>query len=282
MEIDGHRLHYIDEGAGDPMVMIHGNPTWSFYYRHLIKTFSPMYRTIAPDHIGCGLSDKPGASGYDYTLSRRVSDLDFFLSSLDLSGKITLVVHDWGGMIGMAWAVRNPEKIGRIVVLNTAAFLPPGGKPLPLRLRIIRNMPLFSKAAVQGLNLFARSALIMAPKKALSDEVKKCLVGPYNSWNNRIATYRFVKDIPRTPSDPAYETVSRTDEGLHLLRKIPMLICWGRHDFVFDLDYLEEWRQRFPEANVHLLEEAGHYILEDSPEKVSSILSDFIKISPVN
>lgn len=276
MDIQGHRLHYIDEGSGSPIVMLHGNPTWSFYYRHLIKRFSSEYRTIAPDHIGCGLSDKPPLSKYPYTLDRRILDLDAFLSSLRLEKKITLVVHDWGGMIGMAWAVENPERIERIVVLNTAAFLPPAGKRLPLRLRLIRNLPLFSKPAVLGLNLFARSALFMAARKPLSDDVKKCLAAPYDSWHNRIATYRFVRDIPLHPSDASYNTVLKASERLHRLSHPPMLICWGKHDFVFDLDYFDEWRQRFPEAETHVFEEAGHYILEDAPEKVAALMAAFL------
>jgi len=275
MNIQGHQLHYIDEGSGSPIVMLHGNPTWSFYYRHLIKDFSAEYRTIAPDHIGCGFSDKPALSEYPYTLEHRVSDLDVFLSSLRLQKKITLVVHDWGGMIGMAWAVDHPERIERIVILNTAAFLPPDGKQLPLRLRFVRNVPLLSKPMVLGLNLFARSALYMAVSKPLSKNVKRCLTAPYDSWSSRIATYQFVRDIPLLASDNSYGIVRKTSENLHRLAHLPVLICWGRHDFVFDLDYFDEWRQRFPNAQAHVLEEAGHYILEDAPEKVAMLMDAF-------
>jgi haloalkane dehalogenase len=257
--------------------MLHGNPTWSFYYRTLIKRFSDGYRTIAPDHVGCGLSDKPPFSKYPYTLSRRVSDLDTFINALHLNEKITLVVHDWGGMIGMAWAVDHPERIERIVVLNTAAFPPPKGKPLPLRLRIIRNLPLISKPLVQGLNLFARSAIFMAVETPLPGDVSACLLAPYNSWRNRIATYHFVRDIPLLPSDASYSSVHTTGEKLGLLKHIPILICWGRHDFVFDLDYFEEWRNRFPNAQTHILETAGHYILEDAPEEVAALMADFFE-----
>jgi haloalkane dehalogenase len=275
MDIDGNRLHYIDEGSGSPIVMLHGNPTWSFYYRHLIDRFSSGYRTIAPDHIGCGLSDKPSLSEYPYTLEQRVADIDAFLSTLNLEEKITLVVHDWGGMIGMAWAVDHPERIERIVILNTAAFFPPAGKRLPLRLRIVRNIPLLSKPAVLGLNLFARSALCMAAKKPIPEEVRRCLVAPYGSWHDRIATYRFVRDIPVRPSDASYQTVFKTADRLRSLGHLPVLICWGRHDFVFDLDYFNEWRLRFPGAEAHLFEEAGHYILEDAPEKVAGLMAAF-------
>jgi haloalkane dehalogenase len=275
MDVDGHRLHYIDEGTGPPIVMLHGNPTWSFYYRRLIQRFSPEYRTIAPDHIGCGFSAKPPISQYPYTLEKRVSDLGTFISNLEIKEKITLVIHDWGGMIGMAWAVNQVERIGRIVVLNTAAFLPPGGKRLPLRLQIVRNIPLFSRPAIMGMNLFAKSALYMAPRKPLSDDVRQCLVMPYGSWHDRIATYRFVRDIPLRSSDPSYRTVLEASEKLEKLNHLPVLICWGRHDFVFDLDYFNEWRQRFPTAEPHLFKEAGHYILEDAPDQVARLMTDF-------
>ena len=123
--VSGLKYHYIDEGQGEPIVMVHGNPTWSFYYRELIKALSGSYRCIASDHIGCGLSDKPDVTDYDYRLRSRVDDLDKLSNTVTAGEKITLVLHDWGGMIGMAYALRHPEKIARLVVMNTAAFLPP-------------------------------------------------------------------------------------------------------------------------------------------------------------
>ena len=129
--LGGFRYHYVDEGAGDPVVMVHGNPTWSFYFRSLISGLSGTHRTIAPDHIGCGLSEVPSATDYGYRLLDRVNDLERFIDSLNLDRPITLIVHDWGGAIGLSWAVRHPERIGRLVVLNTAAFHMPAGKRLP-------------------------------------------------------------------------------------------------------------------------------------------------------
>lgn len=167
MDLNGLKCHYLDEGNGDPVVMIHGNPTWSFYFRELVKGLSPRYRTIVPDHIGCGLSDKPGADRYDYRLESRVDDLEKLVDHIGTGEKITLVLHDWGGMIGMAYAVRHPERVARIVVMNTAAFFPPGGKSIPMRLRLVRNVKPFATLAVLGFNLFALGALFMAPRKRL-------------------------------------------------------------------------------------------------------------------
>ena len=135
----GLKLHYIDEGSGEPVVMLHGNPTWSFYYRHLIDSLRGSYRVIVPDHIGCGLSDKPDDSRYTYTLASRVDDLERLLDHLGLDRDLTLIMHDWGGMIGMAYAARHPERIARLVVSNTAAFHKPASKPLPRALAICRD-----------------------------------------------------------------------------------------------------------------------------------------------
>lgn len=266
--INGFRYHYVDEGCGEPVVMIHGNPTWSFYFRNMILGLSSRYRTIAMDHIGCGLSDKPPLRAYDYTLKRRIEDVSRFLQELDLKDKMTLVVHDWGGMIGAAYALEHLERIHRLIVMNTAAFFPPAGKRLPLRLQVIRRSRLFSSFAVLGLNLFARGALLMASHRKLPPDVKSGLIAPYNCRRHRIATWMFVRDIPLSPVDASYATVKRVDENLYRLSSIPMLICWGLQDFVFDADYLAEWQKRFPNATVQAYRNAGHYVLEDVPEKI--------------
>lgn len=276
-ETGGHRLHYLDEGEGDPVVMLHGNPTWSFYFRNLVRALSPAYRCVVPDHIGCGLSDKPGDETYDFRLESRVRDLEGLLESLGLTGRITLLVHDWGGMIGMAYAHRNPERVSRFVVANTAAFGPPGGKAIPLRLRMIRNLSAFGTPAVLGCNAFARAALWMAPRRRMAPEVRAGLIAPYDRPRHRLATLRFVEDIPLEPGDPSYDLVRAVDRNLARFRDRPMLILWGRHDFVFDLDYLAEWRRRFPGARHRRFDDAGHYLIEDRPIEIAAYVKDFLK-----
>ncbi len=277
MDLDGLKYHYLDEGAGDPVVMIHGNPTWSFYFRNLVKAVSSQFRAIVPDHIGCGLSDKPDAQTYNYRLKSRADDLEHLLNHLDLKENITLIVHDWGGMIGMVYALRYPERIKRLVIMNTAGFFPPGDKGLPLRLWLVRNILPFAVPAVLGFNLFSRAALYMASRKGLSKDVRAGLTGPYNSWKNRIATLKFVQDIPVSKKDPSYSLVKNVDENLHKLSGIPMLICWGRHDFVFDSVFLAEWQRRFPHATVHEFSDAGHYVLEDAADEIIPLVRDFLK-----
>lgn len=276
MDISGFKYHYVDEGAGSPVIMVHGNPTWSFYYRQLIQALSHQYRAIAVDHIGCGLSDKPTQDQYEYTLDRRVNDLERFIGRLELKDKITLVLHDWGGMIGIAYALRHLDRMDKIILLNTAAFFPPQDRPLPFRLKLIRHLKPFANVAVLGFNAFARSALFMATAKGLPDDVRSGLLAPYNCRQNRIATLKFVEDIPLKPTDPSYETVKTVQNELHRLRNLPMLICWGMKDFVFTRAYLDEWRHRFPDAHVHTFEDAGHYVLEDAAETVIDRIRKFM------
>jgi cis-3-alkyl-4-acyloxetan-2-one decarboxylase len=277
MRIKGLDYHYLDEGSGEPLVMLHGNPTWSFYYRSLVKGLSPKYRCLVPDHIGCGLSEKPDESRYDFRLSSRVEDLAIFLDRLKVKQDITLILHDWGGMIGMAYAVKHPERIKRLVILNTAAFFLPNNKQLPVRLKIARNLTFIAKPAILNFNLFAIAALYMASKHGLDKETKKALIAPYSSPNNRLAILKFVQDIPLIPSDLSYSVVSNTEKKLFRLKDKPMLICWGMKDFVFDKDFLLQWRRRFPDAKVYQFSQAGHYILEDIPEYILNHVNQFLK-----
>ena len=281
-DLNGLKYHYLDEGAGDPVVMVHGNPSWSFYYRNLVKELSCNYRVIVPDHIGCGLSDKPDDTRYSYTLQQRVDDLDALLESLNIGDKVTLAVHDWGGMIGMAWAKLHPEKIARLVILNTAAFHLPAMKAFPLGLKICRDTAL-GTFLVRGLNMFARGAAWVGCKRnRMPLALQNLYCSPYNNWHNRIATLRFVQDIPLRPEDRGYDFISQVESSLAQFSAVPMCICWGEKDFVFDRKFLSEWRRHFPQAEVHSFSDCGHYILEDAKDDVIPIISQFLAEHPLN
>ncbi len=279
LDHDGVRMHYLDEGEGPPVVMVHGNPTWSYYYRHLVLALRGDHRVIVPDHIGCGLSDKPSEDVYPYRLERRVDDLERLIDHAELEGKITLVVHDWGGMIGMAWAVRHPERIERLVILNTAGFHLPSGTRVPLSLRLSRSV--VGAFLVRGLNMFCRGALrYCATQRRLTDGERRAYLAPYDSWDHRLAVHRFIQDIPLRPADPGYDIVSEVQGGLEHFRDTPTLLIWGMRDFVFDPSYLEEWERRLPNARVHRFDEAGHYVLEDARDEVRSLIEAFVSESP--
>lgn len=279
--INGIKMNYLDEGSGDTVVMVHGNPTWSYYYRNLILALRDTHRCIVPDHIGCGFSDKPGDDAYDYTLDRRVDDLEALLAHCGATENITLVVHDWGGMIGLAYATRKPERIKRLVVLNTSAFLLPNTKPFPWPLWIVRNT-LPGTLLVRGLNAFSRiAATVCCTRNPMPKPIRDAYCSPYNSWQNRIATLRFVQDIPLRPTDRTYPTVKNVQDNIQQLATIPILVCWGLRDFVFDKHFLALWEQALPQAEYHRFEDAGHYILEDAREEVLPLIQQFLAAHPL-
>jgi len=273
-------LGNIDEGAGPPIVMVHGNPTWSFYYREVVKAFRETHRCIVLDHIGCGLSDKPKDDAYTYTLGQRVDDLEALVAHLDL-GPLTLMVHDWGGAIGMGWATRHHAQVERLVLLNTAAFHNPRGLKIPPSLKLVRDTGL-GALLVRGFNAFSAGATRMAVTRPLPADVRKAYTAPYDSWGNRIATLRFVQDIPLTETDPAHAVISATEAGLEHFVHTPTLICWGEKDFVFDAPFLAEWERRLPHAEVHRFPDGGHYILEDERDAVLDHMRRFFGEHPVS
>ena len=272
----GLQMHYLDEGEGAPVLMVHGNPSWSFYYRNLVKALSGSRRCIVPDHIGMGLSDKPGDEAYAYTLAQRIDDLESLISSLNLTEPLTLVVHDWGGMIGFGWAVRHPEQVARIVILNTGAFPLPKEKALPGLLKLTRTH--FGALLVRGFNAFSWGATkVGCTRKKMSPEISQAYRAPYDSWANRIATLRFVQDIPLGPEDAGFDLVQNVAANLHRFGATPALIAWGAKDFVFDDAFLRQWRKYLPQAEVRVWEDASHYILEDAAEEVIPFVANFIR-----
>jgi haloalkane dehalogenase len=273
-DVGGVRMHYVDEGSGPPLLFVHGNPTWSFAWRKLIKAFSPQHRCLAVDHVGCGRSDKPQA--WQYTLDRHVQNLVQFIDELDLR-RITLVAHDWGGCIGMGAAVERPERFSRFVLMNTAAFR---SRRIPLRIAVCRT-PLLGALGVRGLNLFSRAALVMAVSRhKLSPLARAGLLAPYNTWKNRIAVHRFVQDIPMHSSHPSYARLVRIEQGLAQFRNRPMLLPWGEKDWCFTPDFRQEFERRFPQAESFPIAYAGHYVFEDAPDQLIERMQRFFEQHP--
>ncbi len=272
--IEGWRYHYLDEGSGPALLLVHGNPTWSFYWRNVVLALRGRYRLIVPDHIGCGLSAKPSADEYSYRLARRVADLGQLIEQLDLQ-QVTLLAHDWGGAIGMGAAVAAPQRFARFVLLNTAAFRSPS---CPLRIRACR-IPGLGRLAVQGLNLFARAALRMAvcQPDRMTPAVRRGLLAPYGDWRQRTAIYEFVRDIPLNADHPSYETLAGIEAGLSQFNQHPICLIWGMRDWCFTPAFLERFVEFFPQAEVHRLADAGHYVLEDADEQVVAIVNQFLE-----
>ncbi|MEC8333470.1 MAG: alpha/beta fold hydrolase [Verrucomicrobiota bacterium] len=255
---NGTKMNFVDEGAGPVVLMLHGNPTWSFYYRDLIRQLSASgYRCIAPDHIGCGLSDKP--KDYNYTLAQRIEDIESLIDHLGIS-QFSMILHDWGGAIGCGVAGRKPDAIEKLVLLNTGAFLT---KRIPLRIAAIK-LPYFGEVIIRGLNGFAGPATNMAVKIPLNPAVKRGMLWPYRSWADRVAIWNFVKDIPLYKKLPSYDTLAEVQAGLAKLVDKPVQLIWGAKDFCFNLHFHSRFQTFFPKAQSVIYSKFGHYILEDA------------------
>lgn len=269
----GARLSYVDEGPrrDEAVLMLHGNPTWSFYYRNLIRALAPTTRCIAPDHIGMGLSEKP--QDYAYTLATRIADVAALVASLDLK-RVQLVVHDWGGAIGFGFAARHPDLIGRMTILNTAAFASPR---IPARIALCKA-PLIGPLVVRGLNGFAWPATWMAMnRRRLTASEQNGYLFPYDSWANRVAVSAFVRDIPLAAAHPSWSALAEVEQGLRHFRDRPALVVWGGRDFCFNDSFLARWRAVLPQADVHRLADAGHYVLEDARDEVVPRITAFVR-----
>lgn len=271
------RYHYVDEGAGEPLLFVHGNPTWSFYWRNLVLGLRDQYRCVAVDHIGCGLSDKP--QDYNYTLAQHIDNLTQLVERLDLR-KVTLLVHDWGGAIGLGTALKLPQRFARIVLFNTAAFPPPF---IPLRIRACRT-PVLGEWSMRQLNSFARAAISMATEKPerMTPEVSAGLLAPYDNWQHRVAIARFVQDIPLTPRHPTWQVLAGIEAGLTTLASKPVQMIWGMKDWCFRPSCLEQLLTHLPLAEVHRLADCGHYVVEDAHERIVPWVQQFLRSNPVD
>ena len=273
--VGDHQLHFVDEGGfnqdSNPVLMVHGNPTWSFYWRRLIASLSVHRRVIAVDHLGCGLSDKP--NDYDYCLTNHIENLCRLVDELDLSN-VTLMAHDWGGSIGLGALLARKERFKKVVLFNTAAFPPPY---IPFRIRVCR-WPLIGKIGVQGFNMFARAAVWMATEQpgGLPKNVSGGLLAPYNNWSNRVAIYKFVKDIPLSKNHRTWSVLEGIESRLNEIADWPIMMTWGMKDWCFRPECLERFQSHWPSAEVHEMADAGHYVIEDEPQKVEQLVDGFL------
>jgi pimeloyl-ACP methyl ester carboxylesterase len=267
LKIKSEDLHYIDEGDGPVVIMLHGNPTWSFFYRNVVKQLSSNHRVIVPDHIGCGLSSKN--ENYEYTLKNQIETVLKLIQHLKIE-KFSLIVHDWGGAIGMGVATTLPDKVEKIVAMNTAGFT---SSEIPFRINILRNP--VGEFVIRSMNAFAYPATFMAVNKKMNNVVKKGFLLPYNNYSNRIATAKFVRDIPMDSNHPTYQTLKKIEDNLKMI-KAPLLLLWGEKDFCFTMNFFHKWLSFFPNAKTKTYPRAGHYLLEDETNDVLIQIENFL------
>jgi haloalkane dehalogenase len=290
----GHRLHYVDEGPDQgaafvsptappttpTLVMVHGNPSWSFYYRDVIQHFRASRRCLALDHIGMGLSDRPPEHDYAYTLSQRMADFAEWLNAVAPDQMVDLMVHDWGGAIALSWAARHPKRVRKLIITNTWAFPLPAGRGLPLGLKFARSG--LGRWLIRRANAFsALAATRLGTRKRLPPAVARGLTAPYRGHpERRLATLKFVEDIPLTATDPAYSILKDTEARLPALNDHAMLLAWGMHDWVFTPEVLALWQGHFPSAEVACYDEAGHYLNEDAGPMLIQRIATFLQEPP--
>jgi haloalkane dehalogenase len=272
------RMHYIDESPSnangddeqETLLFVHGNPTWSFHWRHLITGLRDRYRRVAVDHIGCGLSEKPARF---LTLNDHIDNLCAFVDQLNLD-RVTLIAQDWGGAIGLGAMLRRNAQLKRIILFNTGAFPP---RYIPWRIRACRG-PVLGRLGLQGANLFSLAALRMtlSRRKSLSPDVAAGYLAPYDSWAKRQAVYGFVRDIPTNPQSETWRTLAKIEAELPTLADRPTCLIWGMRDWCFRPDCLERFIEAWPNVEVHRLADVGHWVVEDALEDALSLTNSFL------
>ena len=283
----GIEMHYVDEGSGEPVVMVHGDPTWGFLYRNFILLLSQRYRCIVPDQMGMvlGPTDAVGLTSAVpqerslYRLEQHRANLEALLLDLNLHD-ITLVLHDWGGPVGFGFATRHPERIKRLVLMNTWAFAPWPGGPFPRLLEIIRSER--GEAFVLKRNGYLEPALLGTTyhSEKMTTSVLEAYRAPFSTPESRLAMLCWSRDIPVQESDVSYAEMKYIEKGLSQFSEIPILLVWGMQDPVLSPSVLQRWQQLYPQAVTYELEDASHFLQEDAPERIVQCIETFLKANP--
>ena len=267
----GHRMHYLDEGRKElpTILMVHGNPTWSFFYRRLVTALKDKFRIVVPDHLGMGLSDSP--VDYPYCLQTHMEHLRELTSHLGIGDNHHLIVHDWGGAIALGMIGRQKKHNGKVVIMNSAAFL---DSNIPFRIAICKT-PFLGEQLIRRLNAFAKAASLMAVKNPLAPFVSQGFLWPYSNYQKRVAIARFVQDIPMKKNHPSYATLREVESNLSSIAGEKLLL-WGMQDFCFTPHFLARWKDIYPDAKVKTYKNAGHYLLEDEPDAITREIDNFL------
>jgi len=270
--VNGLRMHYVDEGAGDPVLMLHGEPTWSFLYRKMIPIIAQQYRTVAPDYIGFGKSDKPTDDAY-YTFAHHYANLAVFVHVLDLN-RITLVVQDWGGPLGLRFATQHPERIARLVILNTGLLSGEATSLTPGLRRWIEVSQHMLEKPISG--LMWRSFLTFRA----NDEVLRGYDAPFPTQESKAGARRFPLIIPHSPSEPGGAEMIETREALSRWDK-PTLVIFSDHDVVFPLSVAESFVKLIPNAEGPIvIKGSGHFLQEEAGEELAQHILEFMARTP--
>jgi pimeloyl-ACP methyl ester carboxylesterase len=273
------RLHYVDVGprAGRPIVLVHGNPSWGYLFRHFIPPLCAAgYRAIVPDHLGFGRSDKPPGAAR-YRVERHAARLAQLLDALDLRSA-TIVPHDWGGPIALAWAADHADRVARLAILDSFVHPPDAPVSLPLPLRLFR-LPGLGELLVKGGHAIVRGFLLgggVARPERLTAAVRRAYLAPHGGWAARTAILTLAREFPAGPDGRVAAFQAGVQRRAAALASRPVFIAWGGKDVVLGESVLARWRRDFPRADLLRLPEAGHFVQEDAHEVVVPALLAFL------
>lgn len=274
LDLGYFKMHYVDEGEGEPILMLHGDPTWGYLWRNFIPSLSTTNRVIVPDHMGMGKSSVP-EKPYPYMLKHHVSNLEQLILNLELRN-ITLVVHDWGGPVGFGFAVCHPELIKKIVITNTWAFAQWPGGEFPRLIEIIRSKK--GESFVLEKNGYVKRALLGTANYPdnYTEQVLNAYLAPFPNPESRKALLCWSRDISVSNEHPSFDEMKNIENNLSLFEDMPVLIIWGMLDPVLPGSVLEKWRQTYPYAKVCEINDANHFLQEDASKRVLAEIDKFI------
>ena len=268
--IDGVRLHYVDEGSGPPILLMHGEPTWSYLYRKIIPPLvAAGYRCIAPDLMGFGLSDKPEAEAA-YTLPRHVVLITGLVEKLELK-QVTVVGQDWGGPIGLRYAIEHQDNIKSLVILNT--LVAPMNLPLPMRLMFQNGA--FSSFLIRRLDLMRKLAFSAGFSRKLDPEAKKQYMAPHPTPATRAGVAMFPKMLSKNPRHPNFDYLTKIENTLKTW-DLPVLVMFSDKDIGFKVSDGERIAAMVPNSRFKVIKNAGRFLQEDAGEEIAENIVEFL------
>ncbi|MDA2919336.1 alpha/beta fold hydrolase [Desulfobacterota bacterium AH_259_B03_O07] len=269
------KMHYVDEGGGEPVVLVHGDPTWGYLYRKFIPPLAGNFRCIVPDHMGMGKSGVPKTL-YPYRLLDHINNSESLMESLNLID-ITLVLHDWGGPVGLGFAIRHLKLIKRLVLMNTWAFVPWPGGPFPHLLEIIRSDR--GENFVLQRNGYVKRAILGTTYKPsnITKEILNAYLAPFPTPDSRLALLCWSRDIPVNEEDTSYQEMKKIQDGLYQFKDFPILLLWGMQDPVLPPSVLHLWQEIYPNASVYQIDHASHFLQEDASDEIVGKVQTFLR-----